>query len=63
MIHYPIKSLDNKFTYSVGVTHSKDRAILQLQDLDNEQSVRLTLNKQEAMEIINKLRIALYELN
>ena len=61
MINYPIKSLDNTCTY--GISTSKDRVILQLQDNINQESVRISLNKEEVNDIITKLNTALERIN
>ena len=51
MINYPIKSLDSKFFYGIGIheaeNSSESKIILELSDLDNQQQVRVSLDGEE----------------
>jgi hypothetical protein len=59
MVNYPIKSLDNKFTYGIGINdnHKSDpKIIIQLSDIDNQQQVRVSMNREEFYQFTDKLK-------
>ena len=59
MTNYPIKSLDNKFTYGIGINDnnkSDPKIIIQLSDIDNQQQVRVSMNREEFYQFTDKLK-------
>ena len=59
MVNYPIKSLDNKFTYGIGINDnnkSDPKIIIQLSDIDNQQQVRVSMNREEFYQFTDKLK-------
>jgi hypothetical protein len=60
MVNYPIKSLDNKFTYGIGIYEGKNKSeskiILQLSDVDNQQQVRVSMDREEFHQFMTKLK-------
>ena len=61
MINYPIKSLDSKFFYGIGIheaeNSSESKIILELSDLDNQQQVRVSLDREEFRQFLYKLNM------
>ena len=55
MINYPIESSDNKFTYGVSSSHNDQYLILQLQDLENDKEIRVSLSKEEAHHLYERI--------
>ena len=55
MINYPIESSDNKFTYGVSSSHDDEYLILQLQDLENEKEIRVSLSREEAHHLYERI--------
>ena len=60
MINYPIESSDNKFTYGVSSSHNDQYLILQLQDLENDKEIRVSLSRDEARDLYEKIDKFLY---
>jgi len=60
MVSYPIKSLDNKFTYGIGIyecqNKSDSRIIIQFSDVDEQQKVRVSMNQEEFEAFMTKLK-------
>jgi hypothetical protein len=59
MINYPIKSLDSKFTYGIGINdnHKSDpKIIIQLSDIDEQKQVRVSMNQEELEGFMSKLK-------
>ena len=59
MTNYPIKSLDNKFTYGIGINDnnkSDPKIIMQLSDIDNQQQVRVSMDREEFYQFTDKLK-------
>ena len=59
MTNYPIKSLDNKFTYGIGINdnHKSDpKIIIQLSNLDEQKQVRVSMNREEFYQFTDKLK-------
>jgi len=59
MVNYPIKSLDNKFTYGVGINDnnkSDPKIIIQLSDLDEQKQIRVSMNREEFYQFTDKLK-------
>ena len=59
MVNYPIKSLDNKFTYGIGINDnnkSDPKIIIQLSDIDNQQQVRVSMDREELHQFMTKLK-------
>ena len=59
MTNYPIKSLDNKFTYGIGINDnnkSDPKIIIQLSDLDEQKKVRVSMNQEEFEAFMTKLK-------
>jgi|APGre2960657404_1045060.scaffolds.fasta_scaffold126592_3 hypothetical protein len=59
MTNYPIKSLDNKFTYGIGINDnhkSEPKIIIQLSDIDNQQQVRVSMDREEFYQFTDKLK-------
>ncbi len=59
MTNYPIKSLDNKFTYGIGINDnnkSDPKIIIQLSDIDNQQQVRVSMDREEFYQFTDKLK-------
>ena len=59
MTNYPIKSLDNKFTYGIGINDnnkSDPKIIIQLSDLDEQKQVRVSMNREEFYQFTDKLK-------
>ena len=55
MINYPIESSDNKFTYGVSSSHDDEYLILQLQDLENDKEIRVSLSREEAHHLYERI--------
>ena len=55
MINYPIESSDNKFTYGVSSSHNDQYLILQLQDLENDKEIRVSLSREEAHDLYERI--------
>jgi hypothetical protein len=55
MINYPIESSDNKLTYGVSSSHDDEYLILQLQDLENDKEIRVSLNRDEAHDLYERI--------
>ena len=55
MINYPIESSDNKLTYGVSSSHDDEYLILQLQDLENEKEIRVSLSREEAHHLYERI--------
>jgi len=50
MVNYPIKSLDSKFSYGIGINdnHKSDpKIIIQLSDLDEQKQIRVSMDGEE----------------
>jgi hypothetical protein len=60
MINYPIKSSDNKLTYGVSSSHDDEYLILQLQDLENDKEIRISLSRDEAHDLYERIEKFLY---
>ena len=60
MINYPIESSDNKLTYGVSSSHNDKYLILQLQDLENDKEIRVSLNRDEARDLYERIDKFLY---
>ena len=60
MINYPIESSDNKLTYGVSSSHNDKYLILQLQDLENDKEIRVSLSRDEARDLYEKIDKFLY---
>ena len=60
MINYPIESSDNKFTYGVSSSHNDQYLILQLQDLENDKEIRVSLSRDEARDLYERIENFLY---
>ncbi len=60
MINYPIESSDNKLTYGVSSSHNDQYLILQLQDLENDKEIRVSLSRDEARDLYEKIDKFLY---
>ena len=60
MINYPIESSDNKLTYGVSSSHDDEYLILQLQDLENDKEIRVSLSRDEARDLYEKIDKFLY---
>ena len=59
MVNYPIKSLDSKFTYSIGINDnnkSEPKIIIQLSDIDNQQQVRVSMDREDFYQFMDKLK-------
>ena len=59
MTNYPIKSLDNKFTYGIGINDnnkSDPKIIMQLSDIDNQQQVRVSMDREDFYQFMDKLK-------
>ena len=59
MVNYPIKSLDNKFTYGIGINDndkSDPKIIIQLSDLDEQKQVRVSMDREEFYQFTDKLK-------
>ena len=55
MINHPIESSDNKFTYGVSSSHDDEYLILQLQDLENDKEIRVSLSREEAHHLYERI--------
>ena len=55
MINYPIESSDNKLTYGVSSSHNDQYLILQLQDLENDKEIRVSLSREEAHHLYERI--------
>ena len=55
MINSPIESSDNKLTYGVSSSHDDKYLILQLQDLENDKEIRVSLNRDEAHDLCQRI--------
>ena len=55
MINYPIESSDNKLTYGVSSSHNDEYLILQLQDLENDKEIRVSLSREEAHHLYERI--------
>ena len=60
MINYPIESSDNKLTYGVSYSHDDEYLILQLQDLENDKEIRVSLSRDEAHDLYERIENFLY---
>ena len=60
MINYPIESSDNKLTYGVSSSHNDKYLILQLQDLENDKEIRVSLSREEAYDMYVRIDKFLY---
>jgi hypothetical protein len=60
MINYPIESSANKLTYGVSSSHDDEYLILQLQDLENDKEIRVSLNRDEAHDLRQRIDNFLY---
>ena len=60
MINHPIESSDNKLTYGVSSSHNDKYLILQLQDLENDKEIRVSLSRDEARDLYEKIDKFLY---
>ncbi len=59
MTNYPIKSLDNKFTYGIGINdnHKSDpKIIIQLSDLDEQKQIRVSMDREDFYQFMDKLK-------
>ena len=59
MTNYLIKSLDNKFTYGIGINDnhkSEPKIIIQLSDLDEQKQIRVSMNREEFYQFTDKLK-------
>ena len=59
MVNYPIKSLDNKFTYGIGINDNNKldpKIIIQLSDIDEQKQVRVSMNREEFYQFTDKLK-------
>ena len=55
MINHPIESSDNKLTYGVSSSHDDEYLILQLQDLENDKEIRVSLSREEAHHLYERI--------
>ena len=60
MINYPIESSDNKLTYGVSSSLNDKYLILQLQDLENDKEIRVSLSREEAHDLYERIENFLY---
>ena len=60
MVNYPIKSLDNKFFYGIGILEAENsldcKIILQLSDVDEQKQIRVSMNREEFYQFTDKLK-------
>lgn len=60
MVNYPIKSLDSKFFYGIGILEAEKslecKLILQLSDVDEQKQIRVSMDREELHQFIIKLR-------
>ena len=60
MVNYPIKSLDNKFFYGIGILEAKNsldcKIILQLSDVDEQKQIRVSMDGEELHQFMTKLK-------
>ena len=60
MINYPIKSLDSKFFYGIGILEAEKslecKIILQLSDVDEQKQIRVSMDGEELHQFMIKLR-------
>lgn len=61
MVNYPIKSLDSKFFYGIGILEAENRLerkiILQLSDVDEQKQVRVSMDREEFRLFLDKLNM------
>ena len=61
MVNYPIKSLDSKFFYGIGVLEAENslecKLILQLSDVDEQKQIRVSMDREEFRQFLNKLNM------
>ena len=60
MINYPIESSDNKLTFSVSSSHDDEYLMLQLQDLENDKEIRVSLSREEAFYLHERIENFLF---
>jgi hypothetical protein len=60
MINYPIESSDNKLTFGVSSSHDDEYLMLQLQDLENDKEIRVSLSREEAQYLYERIENFLY---
>ena len=60
MVNYPIKSLDSKFFYGIGILEAEKslecKLILQLSDVDEQKQIRVSMDGEELHQFMIKLR-------
>jgi len=59
MVNYPIESLENKFTYGIGINDnnkSDPKIIIQLSDVDEQKQIRVSMDGEELYQFMTKLR-------
>ena len=60
MVNYPIKSLDSKFFYGIGILEAEKslecKLILQLSDVDEQKQIRVSMDREELHQFMTKLR-------
>ena len=60
MVNYPIKSLDSKFFYGIGILEAENsldcKIILQLSDVDEQKQIRVSMDGEELHQFMLKLR-------
>lgn len=61
MVNYPIKSLDSKFFYGIGIYEGKEKSeskiIIQLSDVDEQKQVRVSMDREEFRQFLDKLNM------
>lgn len=61
MVNYPIKSLDNKFFYGIGILEAEKslecKLILQLSDVDEQKQIRVSMDREEFRQFLDKLNM------
>ena len=61
MVNYPIKSLDSKFFYGIGILEAEKsldcKIILQLSDVDEQKQIRVSMDREEFRQFLDKLNM------
>ena len=61
MVNYPIKSLDSKFFYGIGILEAEKsldcKIILQLCDVDEQKQIRVSMDREEFRQFLDKLNM------
>ena len=60
MVNYPIKSLDSKFFYGIGILEAEKslecKLILQLSDVDEQKQIRVSMDREDFYQFMDKLK-------